>query len=166
MTRSRVAAWSALICLATLLVQSRPLADQATPDASAIFDEVVLTTRVESPVSLDGLGPEDIAALTSAHRTLTEFFTRLVRPGSSSPLDLLTDELRARYETPVQLFRENYNAELLISFRVHDYELDRQEGRIVFRFFLWDTMEGVDTITQRSATLIRIPDGRWRVVRL
>lgn len=138
-------------------------AANAQGGTDALFEEVPLNQRIEAPLTLSGRSPEEIADLRAAKAILTEFFLRFNPRRGKSALELMTEKYRSQYANDVEFFRKNIQAEALVSYRIFNYAVYHDRGVVAFQYFLRTTTEGVDIEEQRSATLIRMNDGKWKI---
>lgn len=133
--------------------------------ANRLFSETVITERVERIPDTSNLSPKELAHLYAAKDLLTEFFRRLKSAHDKSALELLSDSYRANYASSQKFYRDHFDYDHIISYRIYNFWLDNDQKVIRFQIDIRETLEGVDYITQHVAILTRLKQN-WEIHKL
>jgi hypothetical protein len=149
---------------ATIIAMFAFSLDAAEPNRTVaeLFSETIIVEQIRLIPDTSNLGPEELATLHAGKGVLTEFFRRLSSSDGKSALELLASDYRAQYDSADQFFRAHVDAEAILSYQIFGYTLCSNQTHIIFRFFLTHTLEGVDTISQRTAELHK-SEGAWKI---
>jgi len=131
---------------------------------SALFAPIELTKSVEQRPDAKSLTDAQKRNLIATRRVLIEFLRSLGRR-DADPMAYVTPELRQKYGTRAQLYREAFGQEAYTAARVFDFAFGDHHEILTLRFFLTGVKEGMECTHQRQFSFVRKTDG-WKISRI